>query len=156
MGPLSSVPCPTAFMTCLILSLHISTISPLVPNFSCNTYMILLMCFCDVTSINFALIPLSVSFVFPPTNFWASLCPNTMSLLTHSMFKPSMSSLLLVPFASYKASKEKLTFFIGLFLTMPPQLTGSFNSFYLPFHFFRMTKINSLFMPSIMLSLLHP
>ena len=38
------------------------------------------------------------------------------SLLTHLNFIPFLKLLLLVPFASYKTSKEKLTFFIGLFL----------------------------------------
>ena len=156
LGPLFNVPCPTAFMALLILSFHISTISSLVPNFGCKTFMIFIPCFCYVTTVTFTSIPLSVSFAFLSVDFWASLCPKIVSLLTYSKLNPSLNFLLLVPFTSYKDSKAKLTFFVNFFLTMTPWLMFSLDSFDLPFHLFGMTKLNSLLMPLNVLSLLLP
>jgi len=147
LGPLFNMPYPIVFMTWLTLSLHMQMISPLFPSFGHNTFIIFIPSSFDVTSTIFTSIPLSVSFVFMPTNYWASLFPNTTSLLTLSKFNPFSNFLLLPRFANYKGSKENPTFFVSLFLTMPPLHMGFLDSFDLTFHSFGMTKLNSILIP---------
>ena len=103
-------------------------ISPLVPSFNHNNFMIFIPSPFDAVNITFTLVSLSVSFLFLPTDYWpTSLCPKMASLLTLSKFKPFSNFLLLAPFSNYKASKAKPTSFVDLFLTMPPLHIGFFD-----------------------------
>jgi len=97
-----------------------------------------------------------MSFAFLSAEFCDPFCPKMVSLLTHSKFNPFLNFLLLVPFTIYKSLKENITFFIGLFPTMPPWLLGYLESFDIKFHLFCMGKLNNLSMPSNVLSLLVP